>query len=84
MTLLGAFIGAALAAWYKLRGGKPDPNHGDYDVLAIRVTELERRQSEMDARLDDVFDLMGSANKSLSACQVDIREALTRLQERGR
>ncbi len=36
----------------------------------------------MDERIDDVFHVLGDIQRSMATCQSDIREALTRLQER--
>jgi hypothetical protein len=79
----GGFLGAAWAAWRKFGIGKK-PEDNNMAVLAARVAETERRLSQMDERLNDVFDILGGVHTTLSTAQADIREALTRLQERRR
>lgn len=82
-TGIGAFFGALFGAWKIFKpAGTPQPGNGDLNVLAQRITDLERRQTAMDDRIEEVFHLMGDVNKSLSQAQADVREALTRLQER--
>lgn len=77
----GGFIGALWAAlkWKK----KPEPD-GEYEVLAARIAEHERRLNQMDERINDAFDLLTDAAKSMASAQADIREALSRLDERRR
>ncbi len=70
-------IGAAVKSWKR----KPIEDN-EMQVLKQRVSELERRANDTDARLAEVFDLMHGVNESLGKCQSDIREALTRLDER--
>lgn len=75
MAFFGA-LGAAIKFW-------PDkPEKGNTDVLTQKVLDMERRQNVMDERIDDVFHLLGDIQRSMATCQSDIREALTRLQER--
>jgi uncharacterized coiled-coil protein SlyX len=81
--VLGTAIAAFLAAFgWRNKSGTQPPRNGELNVLAQRITELERRQTAMDERIEEVFHLMGDVNKSLSQAQADVREALTRLQER--
>jgi len=75
-TLIGGVIGAIFT-----RKPVDKPETGDH-VLAQRVAEMERRQSEMDDRIDDIFRLLDGVKSQLSTVAADVREALTRLQER--
>jgi len=79
-TGLGAFIGALAGAWKYFKPASA-PGNGD-SVLAQRISDMERRQAEMDDRINDVFHLLGDVQSKMATCQTDIREALTRLQER--
>lgn len=80
-TGVGAFLGALLAAW-KWRGtGDKQPEKGN-DTMAVQIAELTRRADGVDKRLDDVFELLTASAKSLGECRENIREALTRLEER--
>lgn len=80
-TGVGAFFGALFGAW-KIFKPATQPEGGDLKVLAQRISEMERRQTAMDERLDEVLHLMGDVQRTMATCQTDIREALTRLQER--
>lgn len=80
--VLGTALAAFLAAvGWRNKSGTP-PENGDLKMLAMRITEMERRQGETDRRIDDVFDLLTDAHKALTECQTNTREALTRLDER--
>lgn len=85
LAALGTMIGAAWAA-VKAAGQrlKPDsdPEKEQITDMLARIHELERRTDRIDTRLDDVFRLLGNADEALGRCQIDIREALTRLEER--
>ena len=75
MAFFGA-LGAAIKFW-------PDkPEKGNTDVLAQKVLDMERRQTEMDRHIDDVFHLLDDVRHTLTTCQVGIADALARLQER--
>ena len=84
-TGLGAFFGALFGA-LKLFGHRRDiePDKEGYEMAVVlnRLENIERRQTEIDARLDDVFHLLEKASDGLAACRVDIATALTRLEER--
>ena len=80
-TGIGAFFGALFGAW-KIFKPATQPEGGDLKVLANKIAEIERRQNVMDERLDEVFHLLGDVQRAMATCQTDIREALTRLQER--
>jgi len=83
-TGFGAFIGALFGAW-KLFGYRRDmePDKDDHMAVVLnRLDNIERRQSEIDARLSDVFHLLEKASDGLAACRVDITKALTKLDER--
>lgn len=80
-TGIGAFFGALFGAW-KIFKPATQPEGGDLRVLANKIAEIERRQNVMDERFDEVFHLLGDVQKTMATCQTDIREALTRLQER--
>lgn len=84
-TGLGAFFGALLGA-LKYFGRKPEPErereNPDMAVVMNRLSNIERRQTEIDARLNDVFHLLEKATDGLAACRVNIAEALARLEER--
>lgn len=77
VAFLGA-LGAAIKLW-------PQPAaNGDYGLLAEKIAEHERRLNQMDERINDAFDLLTDAAKSMASAQADIREALSRLDERRR
>lgn len=78
MAFFGA-LGAALKFWST--GGQPEKDD-PMEVLRNKVADIERRQDAMDDRIDEVFRLMGSVKDALAVAQADVREALTRLQER--
>jgi len=78
-TFIGGLIAALFGPW-KMPGTQPES--GDTKVLAEKLGNLERRQNEMDDRITEVFHLLGDVKDSLSKAQADIREALTRLEER--
>lgn len=80
-TSIGAFFGALFGAW-KIFKPATQPEGGDLRVLANKIAEIERRQNVMDEHFDEVFHLLGDVQKTMATCQTDIREALTRLQER--
>jgi hypothetical protein len=80
-TGIGAFFGALFGAW-KIFKPATQPEGGDLKVLANKIAEIERRQNAMDERFDEVFHLLGDVQRTMATCQTDIREALTRLQER--
>lgn len=80
-TGIGAFFGALFGAW-KIFKPATQPAGGDLKVLAQRISEMERRQTVMDERIEEVFHLLGDVQRTMATCQTDIREALTRLQER--
>ena len=76
LAFFGAF-GAAIKFWKT-----PDVETGNSGVIAQQIKDLDRRQTAMDERIDEVFHLLGGVKDSLAQAQADIREALTRLQER--
>jgi len=80
-TGIGAFFGALFGAW-KIFKPATQPEGGDLKVLANKIAEIERRQNAMDERIEEVFHLLGDVQRTMATCQTDIREALTRLQER--
>lgn len=82
-TGFGAFLGALFGAW-KLFGYRRDmePEKPEMAVVMNRIENIERRQTEIDARLNDVFHLLEKASDGLAACRVDITKALTKLDER--
>lgn len=84
-TGLGAFFGAFYGA-IKFFGRKPDPErereNPDMAVVIKRLENIERRQTEIDTRLNDVFHLLEKASDGLAACRVDIATALAKLEER--
>ena len=80
-TGIGAFFGALFGAW-KIFKPATQPEGGYLGVLANKIAEIERRQNVMDEHFDEVFHLLGDVQKTMATCQTDIREALTRLQER--
>lgn len=73
---IGAFLGGLWAAlkWRK-------PSNGD-DDMAVRMAEFERRINDHDKRLDQHENEIAEIFRALSTCTADVREALTRLQER--
>lgn len=71
-------LGAALKFWKHDKPTEDDP----MEILRNKVADIERRQDAMDDRIDEVFRLMGSVKDALAVAQADVREALTRLQER--
>jgi len=80
-TGIGAFFGALFGAW-KIFKPATQPEGGYLKVLANKIAEIERRQNAMDERIEEVFHLLGDVQRTMATCQTDIREALTRLQER--
>lgn len=79
----GTFIGGLMAALFGRKPAEPKgPENEDTKVLAEKLNQLERRQQTMDERIDEVFHLLGEVKDSLAKAQADVREALTRLQER--
>jgi len=81
VAFLGA-LGAAMKFWNK---PAPAPEKGnDMGALLQRMSDMERRQTDADRRMDDVFDLLTATQTALSTCQENTREALTRLDERRR
>lgn len=83
LAAAGTFIGGLLAVLFgpwKMPGAQPES--GDTKVLAEKLGNLERRQNEMDDRINEVFHLLSDVKNSLSTAQADVREALTRLEER--
>jgi len=83
LAFLGT-LGAALKFWNWDREPKGPEKGEDMGALLQRMSEMERRQGEADRRMDDVFDLLTDAQKSLASCEANTREALTRLDERRR
>lgn len=80
-TMAGAAWAAIKAAGQRLKPDS-DPEKEKIEVMLVRIQELERRTDRIDSRLDDVYRLLGNADEALGKCQTDIREALTRLEER--
>lgn len=72
---IGAFFGGL---WAALRLRRPN---GDNE-MAVRIQEVERRVNEHDKRLEQHEKEIGEIFRALSDCTADVREALTRLQER--
>jgi hypothetical protein len=81
LAAAGTFIGGVIAALLKF-WKQPEKPESPMEILTHRVSEVERRQHEMDARVTDVFELLAEVQRTMATCQADIREALTRLQER--
>lgn len=79
LTAIGAGIVGAIGAAIKAK--KPPEKDGN-DVLSVRVEDLERRQEKLEQHMETVFSLLNEALDKLSECRSDIREALTRLEER--
>lgn len=82
VAFLGA-LGAAMKFWNK-PAPAPEKAEASMGALLQRMSEMERRQTDTDHRLDDVFDLLTDTQKSLASCEANTREALTRLDERRR
>jgi len=74
----GTFLGGL---WAALKWGKRKPEQEEPEVLA-RLQNLERRCNEYDERLRQHEQEIGQIFNALSVCTADVREALTRLQER--
>lgn len=72
------------AAWKSFKPAPAPEKGNDMGALLQRMKDMERRQDDTDRRFDDVFDLLTESQKSLSECQANTREALTRLDERRR
>jgi len=77
----GTFIGTLWAALKFGRGRKTEESES---MLAQRIDNLERRCNEHDERLKQHEQEIGQIFNALSVCTADVREALTRLQERRR
>lgn len=73
----GTFLGGL---WAALRWGRKQKQE-EPEVLA-RLQNLERRCNECDERLRQHEQEIGQIFNALSVCTADVREALTRLQER--
>ena len=55
VTLLGAFIGAAIAAWWKLRGGKPTAHEQEKaEPMDHWKNEVDKKLADHSARLERV------------------------------
>lgn len=72
---IGAFLGGL---WAALRWKKP---RGD-DDMTVRLQDIERRVGDHDKRLDQHEAEIAEIFRAVSSCTADVREALTRLQER--
>jgi hypothetical protein len=81
----GTFLGTLLAAfgWKKYGPGRPEPGKGEtMAVILERLMNIERRLTEHDTRVNDVFNLLEKTSDAMIICQKDITRALTQLEER--
>ena len=85
LAFLGA-LGAALKFW----NWEPEPKGPEKgDDMGARMASLEtwrdeskRRHDHADEQIEKIYSLLGKVDEGLGKCQTDVREALTRLEER--
>lgn len=79
VAFLGA-LGAAIKLWPKNPGIAPEKR--EIEEMSALIKQIERRMDRIDERMNDAFELLSEAEKSLRQCLVNTTEALTRLDER--